>query len=267
MDLNELIVIEQPLVIKQQFEVVKSEIEESVNNALALECNENTVSEIRTVLANLRKDKRCYDEKLREVKAKLMSPYDAFKASYDEHITNVYNVAFETLSNWIKAIDDKEKQRKRTEVKAYFDECIQAEEIDFLTFEDAKINITKSASLKSIKAAVKNFVDCVCSDLKLISTQEYKEEILVEYKKDLKVSRAITDVAERHKAIDKEIQKSQKKTTVSEPKTEPEAHMPLQAPVVSDGKLYRTSFTVEASTEKLKGLKKYIKDEGIKIIK
>lgn len=267
MELNELIVIEQLPVIKQQFEVVKFEIEEAVNSALALECNENTVSEIRAVLANLRKDKKDYDDKLREVKSKLMSPYEAFRAAYDECITDVYNAAFKTLNNRIKFVDDKEKQRKRIEAKAYFDECVQAAEIDFLNFEDAKINITKSASLKSIKETAKKFVDRVSSDLKLISMQGYKEEILVEYKKDLNASRAITDVIERHKAIDKEIETSQKKTVVTEYKTTPKVHKPLSAPVVHDEKMYRASFTVEATLEHLKGLKAYITDKGIKIVK
>lgn len=60
--------------------------------------------------------------------------------------------------------------------------------IDFVTFEQANIGITLSASLKSLKEQAKNFADRISDDLMLIQTQENKAEILVEYKNTLNVS-------------------------------------------------------------------------------
>lgn len=71
-----------------------------------------------------------------------------------------------------------------------------------MTFEKANINVTLSASMKSLKEQAKVIVDRVCDDLELIETQERKEEILYEYKRCLVVSAAIKLVADRYKAIE-----------------------------------------------------------------
>ena len=73
-----------------------------------------------------------------------------------------------------------------------------------MTFQDARINITLSASVKALKDQAKDFIDRVASDLLLIDTQEHKAEILVEYKKTLNASQAITTVSNRHKEIEQE---------------------------------------------------------------
>ena len=48
--------------------------------------------------------------------------------------------------------------------------------------------------MKSLKNAVKDAIDRVSCDLKMIETQEDKEAILVEYKKSLNVSEAVSVV-------------------------------------------------------------------------
>ena len=66
------------------------------------------------------------------------------------------------------------------------------------------LNITMSVSLKKLKETIKSNLDKIMDDLKLIATQEHKDEILYEYKRSLNVSVAITSVTERYKAIEEE---------------------------------------------------------------
>ena len=86
------------------------------------------------------------------------------------------------------------KDIKKQEVVEYFNEYVASKNIDFLTFDKLGINITMSASMKSLKNAVKDAIDRVSCDLKMIETQEDKEAILVEYKKSLNVSEAVSVV-------------------------------------------------------------------------
>ena len=89
-------------------------------------------------------------------------------------------------------------------MEEYFNEYLSSKGIDFVKFEDANIKVNKSSSDKSLNAQAKAFIDRINDDLQLIYTQEYSEEILVEYKHTLNASAAIMSVSERHKAIEAE---------------------------------------------------------------
>ena len=93
---------------------------------------------------------------------------------------------------------------------SYFEEYKKSLGIDFVTYEQVNLNITMSVSLKKLKETIKTFLDKVMDDLKLIATQEHKDEILYEYKRSLNVSVAITSVTERYKAIEEEKKQGQK---------------------------------------------------------
>lgn len=75
-----------------------------------------------------------------------------------------------------------------------------------MAYEQVSLNITMSVSLKKLKETIKSNLDKIMDDLKLIATQEHKDEILYEYKRSLNVSVAITSVTERYKAIEEEKQ-------------------------------------------------------------
>ena len=76
-----------------------------------------------------------------------------------------------------------------------------------MNYENAGINVTLSASIKSLKEQAKSFIDRITDDLALIDTQEHKAEIMVEYKKTLNCSQAITTVTSRLKAIEEQKQR------------------------------------------------------------
>ena len=87
---------------------------------------------------------------------------------------------------------------------------VTAKKIDFISFERLGLKITLSVSEKKLKEQVNNIVERVATDLKAIEIQENKEEILVEYKKSLNVSEAVSIVDARHKAIQAEKERKAK---------------------------------------------------------
>ena len=122
--------------------------------------------------------------------------------------------------------------------------------------------MTLTASKKSLKEQAKDFIDKIVEDLKLINTEEYKTEILVEYKQSLNVSQAITSVRNRNKAIEEEKRKQEefiKEASKTVMITAEEKQEILQAPVKEkQEEILTLKFTVKGTKTKLKALKEFL---------
>jgi hypothetical protein len=133
-----------------------------------------------------------------------MAPYDQFEAVYRACVTDVYAPADAELKSRIDEVENVVREEKRAEIAAYFDEYAESKNIDFLTFDKMGLQVGLSTNAKSMKSMVAEFIDGIADGLTLIDTQEYKEEILVEYRKSLNAVSAITSVKQRHEAIEAE---------------------------------------------------------------
>ena len=98
---------------------------------------------------------------------------------------------------------------KRGRIKDYFTEFCAAQGIDFLIFERLPLNITLSASDKSLKEQVTNFVGEVTKSIQLIESlnepDEFKAEMLTEFKQTLDVTRAIQNAQYRKQQREAEL--------------------------------------------------------------
>lgn len=262
---NKLIVVKQLPIIEQQLKSIKADIVSKVEKALSLECTNDSVKTIKTVRAELSKDFKDFEDKRKEVKRAVMAPYEAFENTYKDCITDVYKSADSELKSKIGKVENELKYQKELEITSYFNEYAASKNIDFLSFADANINVTLSVSVKSLKEQAKAFIDRICDDLALVDTQEDKTEIMVEYKKSLNVSSAITMVSERHKAIENEkARKVEFETIKAEENKVIEKVESVSAPVVEEveEKEYTLTFSVTATMDKLKALKQFLKDGG-----
>lgn len=274
---DDLIVVKQIPIITEQLKAVKPNIEAKIKSVLALGCTEGTVKAIKALRSDLNNDFKLFEERRKAVKRKILEPYDKFETVYKECVTEQYQTADAELKARIDEVENKLKAEKQSEIEAYFYEYRNSKGIDFIDFSDTDINITKTASKKSLKEAAKAFIDRICDDLALIETQEYKEEILVEYKQSLNVSSSITQVVARHKAIEEEREKAeqaaeekQKRRETAEKvmKAAEAAHAPLSAPKTVDDEMCRMTFTVLAKRSKMVALKQFIvNDGGYEIVK
>lgn len=270
--MSELIVIKQLPVIEEQLKNISEDIDKKVEELNKLEVNEDTVKEVRKVRTQFRKDFDDLENKRKEVKKAVLTPYEQFEEIYKNYVTNKFRKADNDLKNKIDNIESQIKQEKEQEVKRYFEEYRQVNNIDFIEYRQANIKVNLSDSMKSLKKQVKNFIDQRIDDLKLIETQEHKTEILVEYKQSLNVSNAIMMVNNRFKAIEEEKKKQEEfikeasKAIIVEVKDNPYAIQKqeiLQAPVEErEIKQYTLKFTVKATKTKLVELKKFLNDGG-----
>lgn len=263
---KELVVVTQLPILEEQIIALSAEIQVKIDDALALECTEESKSIVKKVKADLNKDKKDDEAKRIEVKNKIMQPYTDFEELYKKHILNKLNAAEAELNGKIGAIELVQKSELETAAKEYFDEYVTAKNIDFLTFENTGIKVGISSNKTALKKQVKEFIDRVADDLALIDTQDNKVEILVEYKKNLNVSNAITTVSERHKAIEVEQAKVVEVEAVKEveQKVIEKVEAVFSAPVV-DEKEYTLNFSALGTKSNLKLLIDFAKGNGIKL--
>ena len=272
---NEIIVVKQLPVIEQQLAQIKEQVAERVSAAMKLVCTEDTVKAVKKARTELNAEFKAWEDKRKEVKTAVMTPYEKFESVYKDCISDAYKAADKDLKQKIDEVEQELKSKKAAEVRDYFEEYLASKGVDFVSYEQAKINVTLSASLKSLKEQVKNFIDRIVSDLALIETfTDLKTEILVEYKKSLNVSDAITGVKARAKAVQEEQarQKAEAEKRAAEAQRVeaikaaiPEAPAAVDAPTEQTAapapeKKYCIRFTVKGTREQLIALKKFLNE-------
>lgn len=273
--IKDLMQIKQLPVIEEQLKNVSTVIDERVKKATSLVCTDETVKAVKEIRANLNKDYKDFEEQRKIIKEQILKPYTDFEDVYKKCVSDKFRNADITLKGKIELVEKELKDKKEQEVKEYFKEYKVANELDFIKYEQAKINVTLSASMKSLKEQAKAFIDKVVDDLKLIDTQEHKTEILVEYKQTLNVSNAITTVTNRFKAIEEEKKKEEQKvvhiemnanheiTKESYEQLENIFNKPLEQPKEEKQEdILTLKFTVRGTRTKLKVLKEFLENGG-----
>lgn len=269
--IKDLIEVKQLPVIEEQLRSVSTVIDERVKNATSLVCTEESVKTIKEIRAELNKDYKEFENKRKLVKEQVLKPYNDFESIYKECISDKFKNADIILKGKIDNVENELKAKKEQEIKDYFEEYKTANNIGFITYGQARINVTLSASMKSLKEQAKQFIDKIVDDLKLIETQEHKTEILVEYKQTLNVSQAITSVTNRFKAIEEEKKKIEQekelqKFVVDTAKESDKYNeqIILNSPSVEEKteEILTLKFTVRGTKTKLKELKQFLESGG-----
>lgn len=293
---DSLIVVTQLPVIQEQLLGIKEHFEAEVRDARSLACTEETLQTVKKRRAALTKIFKALEEKRKEAKKAILSPYEEFEEIYKECVTNIYKPCDEELAAKIAEVENGLKAQKRDDAEAYFNEYCASKDIDFLTLDNTGVSITLSTSRKSIHTTIKTFIDKVCDELALINTQEHSAEILVEYKKSLNVAQAIKLVIDRHKAMEEEQQRLEAKrareaeqnkavekveeaaeaisapigTAITEDDVEAVSAACATAGITTDealeaataSKLYEVTFTVKGRLDEIKALKSFLEEGG-----
>ena len=176
----------------------------------------------------------------------------------------------------------------------------QQQGIDFLIFERLPLNITLSDSDKKFKNEVANFVGEVTKSMQLIESlnepDEFKAEMLTEYKQTLDVTRAIQNAQYRRQQREAELARIEaQKAAAEQARLAAEARArevtPLQAPAQVtyeaqpaapvqpepvqeatqaaqeyENEIVQATFTVAGTMKQLQALKQYIISNNIQIL-
>lgn len=273
--LNELIIVENIPIIKQKLQIISDEVDKEIEYALSLDVSEENKQEVKNARTRINKIKDFLENKRKMVKETILQPYQQFEEIYNKLVKNKLKDASETLSNKIDAIESEQKQQKENELREFANEHFVANNIqDIVTFENIGLNITLSASIKSLKEQIVDFCKKVADDLDTILLEEKHNEILLEYKKCFDYAQAKKIVLEREKAIEEINAKSQDIISNKEQQielsskidelTQDEIIAPIEVTNVEDNEeRFLVTFSVTGTKEQLKQLKEFMLNIGL----
>ena len=202
-DVNEIVKIEQMPKVFSQLEKIGEIIKKKTSDLDKLECTEANKQEVKSRRTEINNTLALLEAKKKEIKNKLLEPYNVFEAKYNEECKEKLQNASSILTEKINAIEIQQKLEKEQELREFADEYFSHYMIkDIVKFEDIGLNITLSASIKSLKEQTKAFCERISNDLKLIDLEEYKDEIVIEYLKNLDFAKSKMLVIERHRQLE-----------------------------------------------------------------
>lgn len=241
MNENIITVQQLPVIVYERLESVGQEIDKRIA-ALDLDkqlVTEDTKKAVKDTKVMLKKELDNFEEQRKRIKEQVVAPYMAFEKAYNSFIKEKYEKADNILKVKIDEFDKRLKADKEARIRAYFTELCQANNIDFLPFERLGLKIGLSDSDKSLKDLVNTNIDNVVKSLKFIESltdpDEYKAEILADYKQTLDVMIAINNAKYRKQQREAELQRLEaQKARAEQARLAAEARAketaPLQAP-------------------------------------
>lgn len=267
-DLNEIVKIEQMPIVFEQLEKIGTLIEESTKDLDKLECTEENKQEVKKRRTEINNTLKVLEDRRKEIKTKLLEPYNVFNEKYENECKTKLENASNVLKEKIDTIESEQLKEKETELRGFAEQHIISNNIqDIVKFEDIGLNITLSASIKSLKEQILYKIEKIVNDIKLIEQEEYREELLIEYKKnnfDYVDSKII--VNERHRKID-ELKKQQEEKIEQEKQEEKivEKVEEVVAPkeIIEDDEVITVQFTITDTKAKILKLRDYLKENEI----
>ena len=239
-----LITIEQlPIIVYEKIENVGQEIEKRITS-LELDkqlVTEDTKKALKDTRATLNKEFENFETQRKQIKEKIQKPYIEFENAYNKFIKVHYENAEQTLKTKINEFDKQIIADKEARIREYFTELCQSNKIDFLPFSKIGLKINISTSDKSLKDRVNEVIEKIKNDLSLVNNisenDEFKAEILTEYKQTFDISASISNAQYRKQQREAELQHLEaQKARAEQARLETEAKAkevaPLQAPEV-----------------------------------
>ena len=282
LDVNEIVEIKQLPEIYQQLDKVNELIVEKTKNIdetlkelskLSDEEQEEKKQEIKKYRTYLNSMKSELENKRKEIKKAIQKPYDEFENIYKDKALNVLDEGINKLSSVIGDIEQKQLQKKYDELNLFFNEYQTFYHIENLvSFADLPIKINLSTSLESLKKQRKEFCEKISNDMIAISSEEFRDEILFEYKDNgFDYTKAKITVINKHEMLEK-IKKEQEelKSKVSEEQLVIEnvatlcsAPIEIQEELEENEEIIEASFTIRTTRDKILRLIDYLKEMEI----
>ena len=278
-DVNEIVKIEQMPKVFSQLEKIGEIIKKKTSDLDKLECTEANKQEVKSRRTEINNTLALLEAKKKEIKNKLLEPYNVFEEKYNKECKEKLQNASSILTEKINAIEVQQKLEKEQELREFADEYFNHYMIkDIVKFEDIGLNITLSASIKSLKEQTKAFCERISNDLKLIDLEEYKDEIVIEYLKNLDFAKSKMLVIERHRQLE-EIKKREEELKAQQEQEQeivekveevveeikpPVEIIDVEAQEVEE--VFTATFTVKTTKAKLKALKNFMESEEIEYV-
>lgn len=231
-DIQDAEVLEEKTLIKPEFKeeinaeiIGTSKIEDNIKKVkeYAIKVKEYYTGVVFTAVtkndaekekADINKFKKQVEDFRKQIVAKYNEPIKLFEDTAKE-TEKLLKETYNLINVQVKAFDDEQLEKVREKIESYFNEYAQSKNIDFVNFSQMNISVTKGLLTstgnltKKVQDQINEFVDRCAKDVDLINTLEHKEEILIEYKKNLKSAESIALVMDRYKQLEEMKQKKE----------------------------------------------------------
>lgn len=224
---------------------------------------------VKALRAEARKEFEELDAKRKEVKQKVMEPYNKAETIFKNFVTKPFNRLDEACKEFSDSVEGEMKTRREKELKEYFSELCATKGIHWLPWERIGFKVDMAtARLKEPKKAmetIKGKVEKICSDLDTLSQMDGSPEYLAEYESCLDVAESIRRVNARREAQKiAEENRAQREARAQQSSLVREAlKVANVGTVVAPEKKFRVTFTVTATMPMLRGLKAWLEDKKI----
>lgn len=273
---KQIMVLEALPVIKTYLENLSVEIKEKVDKSLSLVCTEDTVKDVKKVRAELNKEFQELEAQRKEIKSAILDKYNEFETIYKARVANLYTEADSSLKEKITNVEYQLKKEKEEEIREFFEEHCKARNLDgWFCYEMITLNVTLSASMKSLKEKIIAILDEVAKAIQLIKMEEFADEIMLEYKNSLDFGNSKMKVVERHKQLElmqkrqeelaRKKAEEEKVIEVVEEVIEEEITAPelVEEEVEEEQQMMVVAFQVTATVEQIRELKQWLKERNI----
>ncbi|EAC9583777.1 DUF1351 domain-containing protein [Listeria monocytogenes] len=167
-----------------------------------IEVTEENIKQSKKLLAAVNKEVKNLESERISIKKEMLEPYNEFEKQVKE-IVSIVKTADEMVRQQVIQMEEEEREDKKLVLKRMFEKRIRMYDFKtYFTFDDFIENrhLNKSLSINKIESEMVEWLTKIETELKIIETMPYPDEIIAEYKetKDLAVSAQI--VSDRHKA-------------------------------------------------------------------
>lgn len=274
LNVQELIKLESLPKIFYQLEEIGKRVDIALNGIEDMVCDEENKKEVKKRKQEITSFKNMMEDRRKQIKNQIMEKYNEFNDKYESEIKTKLVNAENILNEKVFTIENQQKLDKENELRTFAEQWFVSKGIEnIVKFEDIKLNITLTASIKSLKEQVLNFVDRIFNDIKLIELEEYRDEIMFEYKQTLDFTNSKLKVVERHKEIEymqqlqKKVEEEQKQNDIVVQKVEEtikeveEITTPKE--IIEEDEVIIVTFTIKDTKEKIIKVRDFMKENNI----
>lgn len=270
-------------VIEFNFDQLKEELSAGLEKYKGLIYTPETIGDAKKDRATLNKFRASLDDKRKEIKNKVLEPYEPFAAKINQLVGMVDEQAV-AIDNQVKAYETEAKDAKKAEIAAYYDGVVG--DLKELLPLDRLFNprwLNASFSMKNVQAEIDETINKTREDLNTLDTLEtdFKVEVKEVFLHTLDLGEALkrNEILKGQKATQEARQRAIEQANaargitppVVQPVKQPEPAITEPAAIVGDEvkqepapAVKRYAFWAEMTPEQAKSLRAYLIEQNIR---
>lgn len=195
---HEVIITQQPALIQCDFDTVKSYLAERLQEYQGVIFTEDTKSDAKKTVAELRKEKKAFENRVKEAKADYMKPFEIFYGQAKELI-EMYEQPINFISSQVAEFERKRITEKQEYIKNLYNEYIgdMAEYVPLARIYNEKwenVTTSRKAICEEIAGRRDEARNAICAIKNMNS--EAEEKAISIYKETLDLSKAMLHISQ-----------------------------------------------------------------------